>query len=164
MNSFKKTTSRVALAANLGILAMLAPASLSVTVAHAADDKPPMTVVKSPWCGCCTGWVKIAEEAGYKVKVVHREDLDPVKRQSGVPKALEACHTVMIDRYVVEGHVPLEAVDRLLRERPDIRGIAVAGMPAGSPGMGEHGDAYDVVTFQADTTDGSTVFMSVPAH
>ncbi|AXS39843.1 CopG family transcriptional regulator [Breoghania sp. L-A4] len=137
---------------------------MAAPAAHAEGVKPPMTVIKSPWCGCCTAWVEIAETAGYTVKIVHREDFVPLKRQHGVPDDLAACHTVLVDQYVVEGHVPLEAVDRLLSERPEIRGIAVAGMPAGSPGMGDHGDAYDVVTFQPGTVEGSTVWMSVPAH
>lgn len=144
--------------------AAFAAGFLATPMVHAQTAKPPMTVIKSPWCGCCTAWVKIAEAAGYKVKVVRREDLDPVKRQSGVPQELAACHTVMVDRYVVEGHVPLQAVDRLLSEQPDIRGIAVAGMPAGSPGMGGEPEAFDVVTFKEGTAQGSEIWMSVPGR
>ena len=95
-----------------------------------------MTVHKSPWCGCCTGWTKALEKSGYKMSVSHHDDLDPIKKQFGVPEAMAGCHTALWGDYVVEGHVPLEALAKLEKERPDIRGIAVPGMPSGSLGMG----------------------------
>ena len=146
----------------LALGAVFAISIMSASLSHAQGAKPPMTVIKSPWCGCCTGWVKIAEAAGYSVKVVHREDLEPTKKQAGVPEQYASCHTTFVGPYVVEGHVPLQAVERLLKEQPDIRGIAAPGMPAGSPGMGGEPEAFDVVTFKSGTTEGSATWMSVP--
>ena len=113
-----------------------------------AQDKRAMTVWKSPWCGCCGNWVKHVEDAGFKVEVKEVEDLDPVKKLAGVPEALQSCHTARVDGYTIEGHVPAADIERLLRERPKVDGLAVPGMPSGSPGM-ENGvrDSYDVVTF-----------------
>ena len=95
-----------------------------------------MTVYRDPSCGCCEAWAAIAREAGYEVTVVDDPNMTAVKQRLGVPAQLSSCHTAVIGDYVIEGHVPLEEVARLLRERPsDIKGIAVPGMPLGSPGM-----------------------------
>lgn len=94
------------------------------------------TVYKDPNCGCCAAYVDILEEAGYEVNVENTGDLMAVKAEHGVPRMLSSCHTTLIDGYVFEGHIPLKSVERVLEERPMIRGIAVPGMPAGSPGMG----------------------------
>lgn len=98
--------------------------------------KAVMKVYRDPSCGCCGAWAQIAREAGYQVSLVDDSDMAGVKQRLGVPAGLASCHTALVDGYVVEGHVPLDQVDRLLRERPaDIKGIAVPGMPIGSPGM-----------------------------
>ena len=94
-----------------------------------------MIVYRDPGCGCCEEWAERAREAGFKVAVTNNSDMAAVKRQHGVPQALASCHTTLVGDYVVEGHVPLDDVKRLLKDRPGIRGIAVAGMPRGSPGM-----------------------------
>jgi hypothetical protein len=95
-----------------------------------------MTVYRDPSCGCCEAWAGIARDAGYQVNVVDRPDMPAIKAQYGVPDQLLSCHTTIVDGYAVEGHVPLEDVQRLLKQKPaGIRGIAVAGMPLGSPGM-----------------------------
>ncbi len=123
---------------------------------------PPMTVYKSAQCGCCAAWVDHATGAGFTVRVVNTEDLATVKREMGIPPRLASCHTVVVGSYLVEGHVPAADVKRLLAQRPRVRGLAVPGMPVGSPGM-EQGapanyDRYDVIAFSAD---GSTsVFAS----
>jgi len=103
----------------------------------ASDARPAtMTVYRDPSCGCCTAWAKIARQAGYEVEVIDHPDMPSIKRQYGVPDALRSCHTTIVGGYAVEGHVPIEDVKRLLADRPaDVRGIAVAGMPLGSPGM-----------------------------
>lgn len=90
---------------------------------------------KNPACGCCLNYVAHLERAGLRVVVQNTDDVDVVKLVYGVPDELASCHTMLIGGYVVEGHVPVAAVVRLLSERPDITGIALAGMPAGSPGM-----------------------------
>ena len=95
-----------------------------------------MTVYRDPSCGCCENWAEIARNAGYQVNLQDDPDMAAVKRRLGVPAALASCHTAQIGNVVIEGHVPLEDVARLLRESPSgVRGIAVPGMPAGSPGM-----------------------------
>lgn len=92
-------------------------------------------VYKSPTCGCCKGWAAYLQRNGYKVTVIDRDDMDQVKNDMGVPEEMRSCHTAKIDGYVVEGHVPLEAIDKLLAEKPRAMGIAAPGMPSGSPGM-----------------------------
>lgn len=95
-----------------------------------------MTVFRDPSCGCCKVWAQIASEAGYKVELRDDQDMQAVKRRLGVPAELASCHTAEVGGMVIEGHVPLEEVARLVRDKPQgIRGIAVPGMPAGSPGM-----------------------------
>jgi hypothetical protein len=110
-----------------------------------------MVVYRDPSCPCCEKWAAIAEEAGYLVRVVDHPDMPAIKRQYGVPDDLRSCHTAIVGNYALEGHVPFAHVARLLRERPDgIAGLAVAGMPAGSPGMEVPGGAaepFEVMAF-----------------
>jgi hypothetical protein len=112
-------------------------------------------VAKSPYCGCCAQWVTYLREHGFDVKVTDREDMTSVKDALKVPADLRSCHTAKVGKYVVEGHVPAEDIQRLLKEQPKAIGIAVAGMPAGSPGMHVHGgeaEAYQTMLFTADGT------------
>ncbi len=117
----------------------------------AADELPAMTVWKNPSCGCCGNWVEHMQAAGFRVAVREVEDLDGIKRMAGIPGPLQSCHTAEVGGYVVEGHVPAEDIKRLLAERPAGRGLAVPGMPSGSPGM-ENGmrDPYDVILLKRD--------------
>ena len=110
---------------------------------------PIITVYKDPGCGCCAEWVKHLEANGFKTKVHDTSDMTPIKRKLGVPEGLASCHTAVVDGYTLEGHVPAADVKRLLTERPRARGLAVPGMPNGSPGM-ETGkmDRYEVLLFQ----------------
>jgi hypothetical protein len=95
-----------------------------------------MIVYRDPSCPCCEKWAAMATEAGYRVSVVDHPDMPAIKRQYGVPEDLRSCHTAIVGDYAFEGHVPFAHVARLLKERPEsIAGLAVAGMPAGSPGM-----------------------------
>ena len=120
------------------------------------DVAPPgpgdIVVYKSPTCGCCGGWADHVRAAGFRVIERDTSDVGAVKRRLGVLPTLGSCHTAMIGGYVVEGHVPADAIDRLLEERPGIVGIAVPGMPAGSPGMesATPHEPYDVLTFDKD--------------
>jgi hypothetical protein len=114
-----------------------------------------MHVTKSPTCGCCGAWVTLARQEGYDIEVTDTNDVSVVKLNADVPNTLWSCHTVMIDGYVIEGHVPFAAISKLLEERPDITGIAVPGMPSGSPGMGNDPTArYDVIAFGGNAADG----------
>jgi hypothetical protein len=127
-------------------------ASASWQSALAAETLPKMTVTRDPNCGCCGNWVTHVTAAGFPVEVVEVPDVAPLKERLGVPDPLASCHTAEIGGYVVEGHVPAEAIKRLLTERPKATGLAVAGMPVGSPGMevaGQQPDSYDVVIFSA---------------
>lgn len=110
-----------------------------------------MVVYKSPTCGCCDDWIDHVRAAGFRVVERDTNDVGAVKRDLGVLPTLTSCHTAVIAGYVVEGHVPADAIERLLEERPRIVGIAVAGMPAGSPGMEDAQPhvSYDVVAFDA---------------
>ena len=100
-----------------------------------ADEPRTATLYKNPACACCEGYANYLRENGFEVTVTPTHDLSLLHRQYGVPEALVGCHTTLIDGYVVEGHVPVNSVIRLLTERPDIKGISLPGMPAGSPGM-----------------------------
>ena len=104
-------------------------------VAAAAGEKPPATIYKTPQCGCCEAYAGYLRENSFSVTVKSTHDLFLIKRQHGVQERFEGCHTTLIDGYVVEGHVPVETLERLLSERPDIKGISLPGMPQGSPGM-----------------------------
>ena len=108
-----------------------------------------VVVWKSPTCGCCEKWADHLRANGFRVVVHDVEDLMPVKQSHRVPDNLHACHTAEIAGYTIEGHVPAAEVKRLIAEKPAARGIAVAGMPIGSPGMeqGSAREAYDVVLF-----------------
>ena len=108
-----------------------------------------ITVYKSPTCGCCKEWVKHLQANGFSVKAHDVADITAQKTANGVPAKLASCHTAKVDGYVIEGHVPASDIKRLLKERPAVSGLAVPGMPVGSPGMeqGEHKDRYEVLTF-----------------
>jgi hypothetical protein len=94
-----------------------------------------ITVYKSPTCGCCEGWSTYMRQQGFEVEVISVVDLDTIKDKYNIPKNLESCHTAIVGDYVVEGHIPIDVVDKLLEEKPDIDGIALPRMPSGSPGM-----------------------------
>jgi len=110
-----------------------------------------MVVYKSPTCNCCGKWVAHMRDAGFKVTTKNIDDLDGIKSFYGIAPALRSCHTAVVEGYLVEGHVPAADIKRLLQERPAVAGLAVPGMPMGSPGMeGEHQDPYNVLTFDKD--------------
>lgn len=114
-----------------------------------------VTMWKSPTCGCCEGWAEHMRQSGYKVKSVDVDDIDQIKRAYGIPAPMQSCHTAKVDGYLIEGHVPAEAVDKLLKEKPRTRGIASPGMPMGSPGMGGPKEENVIHTFGPE---GSKVF------
>ena len=121
-----------------------APAALG---AHAVDTST-LTVYKTPTCGCCNAWVDHMREHGFLVVAIDTADVTPIKDRLGVRPDHASCHTATVGGYVLEGHVPAADVRRLLAERPAVTGLAVPGMPMGSPGMeGPTRDAYDVVAF-----------------
>ncbi|PZP55015.1 MAG: metal-binding protein [Azospira oryzae] len=121
-------------------------AALSVApIAYTAQE---ITVYKNANCECCGKWVEHLRQNGFQVKAQDVMDLNEIKARYGVRPHLASCHTAVVDGYVVEGHVPAEAVRRLLGERPKVRGLTVPGMPVGSPGMeGPHPERFNVYTF-----------------
>jgi hypothetical protein len=141
----------------LGTLLLLVP------VAGTTAQAPPPTVevYKSPTCGCCSKWIDHLRSHGFVAKAIDTETIDQIKTARGVPAKARSCHTAIVGGYVVEGHVPAADIQRLLKERPAIVGIAVPGMPIGSPGMevpGMKAQPFDVIAF---TKDGSTrIFAS----
>ena len=118
----------------------------------------PMMVYKDPNCGCCHNWVEIMRRTGFEVSVRDTQDMNAIKSRHKVTRALASCHTALVGGYVVEGHVPADVIRKLLAEKPKVLGIAVPGMPVGSPGMeqGTRKDPYDVVAF--DASGKTTVF------
>jgi hypothetical protein len=135
-----------------GAAALAAAPAAALAAELGAAPGPTMTIYKSPTCGCCKKWVMHVAGAGFRTAVNDVDDLDAIKRRHGVPADLQSCHTAIVGGYVVEGHVPAADVQRLLKERPKVKGIAVGGMPAGSPGMEMPGrsDRYEVTAFRAD--------------
>ena len=129
-----------------------------IGVARAAGES--MIVYKDPNCGCCEAWANAMSNAGFTVTVKHPDDLAAIKAKYKIPPEMQGCHTAVSGPYFFEGHVPLEAVETVMSKRPDIAGLAVPGMPAGSLGMGSDPQAsYDVYSL---SKNGKTeVVMSV---
>jgi hypothetical protein len=122
--------------------------------ARASGPAVAMQVYKTPTCGCCAKWVEHAKLAGFVPEIHDMPDVSPVKAKVGLPPALQSCHTALVGGYVIEGHVPADLIQRLLEEKPKVAGLAVPGMPVGSPGMemGDRRDPYDVIAFTKDGT------------
>jgi hypothetical protein len=139
----------------------LPPLALAVLMAACGpgEEAPPLvTVYKSPTCGCCAAWVDHLEASGFRVETVDVDDLDAIKVQYGIPDSLASCHTAVVGGYVVEGHVPAGDVHRLLRERPEAGGLAVPGMPIGSPGMETPGRPSEPYAVLLVDDGGTSVF------
>ena len=127
----------------LGLIMAAIPAAACAKPAKAAV----LNIYKSPYCGCCGAWVEHIKSSGIRAVVREMEDVSPIAKKAGVPDKVRSCHTATIDGYFVEGHVPATDIRKLLRERPKARGIAVPGMPIGSPGMEQGGrkDAFNTL-------------------
>lgn len=135
-------------ARRLCALSLLPLALVAASCARSAEAAPLVTVYKTPTCGCCNSWVEHLRKNGFAVKTVDRPDLTAIKHQHGVPDGLASCHTAVVDGYTIEGHVPADVIRKLLAERPAVVGLAVPGMPMGSPGMeGPTSEPYEVYTF-----------------
>ncbi len=145
------------------MLALAGVFVVSVASVGLTDQPPPppkVVVYKSPSCGCCGNWVQYMRQNGFTVEVHDVADVSPMKHAAGVPDAAASCHTAQVGGYVVEGHVPVQAIRKMLAEHPAIAGLAVPGMVAGSPGMeqGNQHPAYDVMAIGRDGR------MSVYSH
>nr|WP_297461679.1 DUF411 domain-containing protein [uncultured Halomonas sp.] len=125
---------------------------LSLSPAH-ADTNDTAKLYKNPNCVCCDKYADYLESKGMDIEIIESPDLNQVKASADIPHALYGCHTLMVGDYIIEGHVPFAAVDRLLTERPAIDGIALAGMPQGSPGMpGPKQGPFEVMSFDDQAT------------
>ncbi len=138
----------------LGIAA-IAPLALALGPARAQRALPEIHVYKSPTCGCCKDWIKHLEASGFKVNFTDVPDSRFYRAKLGMPTKFASCHTALVDGYVIEGHVPAKDIKQLLRSRPEALGLAVPGMPVGSPGMDGPdykgmADPYEVLLVQAD--------------
>ena len=110
-----------------------------------------MVVYRTPTCGCCKSYEAYLRKHGFDVQSEVRNDLAPIRSQNGVPSEAASCHTTLLDGYAVEGHVPVEAIDKLLAEKPTVDGIGIPGMPTNAPGMGEpDGRPLEVISFNDD--------------
>jgi hypothetical protein len=140
-----------ALVAGAWVAGIVVAAALATFLAVGPSAGVEVAVYKSPTCGCCKGWVAHMKRNGFSVKAYDVNDVTPIKTRNGVPTRLTSCHTALVGGYAVEGHVPARDIQRLLRERPEIKGLAVPGMPMGSPGMdGPRKDRYQVFSFDKD--------------
>ncbi|HMF88314.1 MAG TPA: DUF411 domain-containing protein [Gemmatimonadaceae bacterium] len=123
------------------------------------SKEPTITVYKDASCGCCKSWIEHLTKHGYRVDAKDSDDMTEVKRSLGVPEALTSCHTAVVNGYLIEGHVPAADIARLLKTKPKVAGLAVPGMPMGSPGMeGPRTQKYDVLSF--DKAGKTKVFAS----
>ena len=136
--------------------------TLAVLPTRAASSWPPVDVFKSATCGCCKAWVEHLKAAGFDVRVTDVDDTTAARKRLGMPDAFGSCHTGTVGGYALEGHVPAADVKRLLAAKPKAVGLAVPGMPVGSPGMevGTRRDPYDVLLVERNGR--STVFASYP--
>ena len=154
---------RAGLAALTTAVALLIGACSGADDATTATDREPevdeavtAVVYKTPTCDCCARHAAHLEASGFEVEFVTVDDIRPVKDAEGVPPEVESCHTTVVDGYAVEGHVPAASIERLLAERPDSDGIGLAGMPAGSPGMGGSKDEpWDIQAFTGGEITGT---------
>ena len=144
-----------AFALSLGLTSLGAVGMANADNHYNMPDLGTMLVVKSQTCGCCGAWVALARQEGYYIEVEDTSDVSSVNLDNDVPDKMRACHTAITDGYVVEGHVPFAALVKLFQERPDITGIAVPGMPGGSPGVGNDPTAqYEAIAFGGDAGEG----------
>lgn len=135
-------------------LVMTASAGIFAAVPGRQAEASPVaiTVHKSPTCGCCEKWIHHLEENGFEVTTHDTEHVHHIKERQGVPPHLSSCHTAEVDGFTIEGHVPADVIRKLLAERPPVLGLAVRGMPVGSPGMedGSRKEPYAVLSFDEE--------------
>ena len=156
-----RTTAGVIAAAAVAALAYAGSMRLQpgLTAAQQTPANPLVEVFKTPTCGCCSQWVEHMRTNGFTVRTTDMNDISEIKKSRGVPEQVQSCHTAIVNGYVVEGHVPAADVHRLLKDKPAVAGIAVGGMPLGSPGMdfpGTKPQPYNVMAF--DKTGAMRVF------
>jgi hypothetical protein len=139
-----------------GLVAMgVAGGRLAAQVPGSSAQPTPITIYKSSSCECCAKWVAHVRDDGFEPTVHDEEDMDAIKAQLGVPVGVRSCHTALVGEYLIEGHVPASDIRRLVGQQPRVAGLAVPGMPSGTPGMAQPGAkiaGFEVVAFQLDGT------------
>jgi len=157
MNAMIRSLRKSGLGAGLLAFLLSTGAGAHEASTHDLSKEPTITVYRDPNCGCCSKWIEHLIKHGFVVKDRKSDEMSEIKRGLGVPEKLESCHTGVVNGYVIEGHVPAADIHRLLKEKAKVAGLAVPGMPMGSPGMeGPRVDRYDVVSF--DKTGTTKVF------
>jgi hypothetical protein len=155
----KRNSGRIIALTVASIALALTTAAARTSPSDTAAKKPTITVYKDPSCGCCKKWIEHLVKNGYRVDAKDTPNMTEIKHTLGVPDGLTACHTAVVNGYLIEGHVPASDIDRLLEQKPRVAGLAVPGMPAGSPGMEAAGtQRYQVLTF--DKSGKTMVFAS----
>jgi hypothetical protein len=156
----KKLTSRKNVFLTTVIVSVLALLSFMLWPIMKSTAGPQVVVYKSPTCGCCTKWVSYLRDNGFNVTQIDTQNIQTVKANQGIPPTLSSCHTAIVDGYIVEGHVPVNAIRRMLKEKPPIKGITVPEMPIGSPGMeqGTRKVPYDVLAIHPNGS--TTIYES----
>jgi hypothetical protein len=137
------------------VAAGMAGSRLLAQISNSSVKPVAITVYKSSSCGCCAKWVDHVREHGFEPAVHDQEDMDAIKAQLGVPQGVWSCHTALVGKYLIEGHVPATEIRRVLVEQPKTAGLAVPGMPPGTPGMAAPGAkiaGFEVVAFQLNGT------------
>lgn len=146
------------------VIALLFNAGFLYAETKSADKSVDIVVHRSPTCSCCGKWVDHLKQNNFNVKDIVSDDVQTIKNQYGITKELASCHTAIVDGYAIEGHVPANDIRTLLKDKPDVVGITVPGMPSGTPGMemGGKKDAYQVISF--DKKNQHQVFSSYKAE
>src|SRR3954466_9885537 len=153
-----KSPVRIAAIATMTMALALTTAAVRAP-SNATAAKPTITVHKDPSCGCCKSWIEHLIKHGYRVDAKDSPNMSEIKHTLGVPDAVTSCHTAMVNGYLIEGHVPSADIDRLLAKKPHVAGLAVPGMPMGSPGMeAARAQHYQVLSF--DKTGKTQVLAS----
>ena len=135
------------------IVSVFISLNIGVKNSHAEE----IVVYKSPTCGCCKKWVSHLKKSGFDVVAKDYNDMNPIKKRFGVKRKFQSCHTAKVGKYFIEGHVSASDIKRLLKEKPDIKGLSAPGMPMGSPGMeGHRKDKYNVIAI--DKNNNATVY------
>ena len=150
---------RTTFALGAAFLALTLTTGAAAPAVNAAPKEPKITVYKDPSCGCCKSWIAHLIKHGYRVDAKDTPEMAEIKRTLGIPETLTSCHTAVVNGYLIEGHVPAADIAKLLKEKPKVAGLAVPGMPMGSPGMeGPRQQHYQVLSF--DKNGKTKVFAS----
>jgi hypothetical protein len=139
---------------------LLSVGLLAINIPVQAEKATAITVYRSPSCSCCGKWIAHLKQNNFIIKEIMSDDMDAIKKKHGVSDEMASCHTALVDGYVVEGHVPADDINALLKTKPDVVGISVPQMPSGTPGMemGDKKDPYNVISF--DRANNYQVFKS----